>query len=414
MGALRRTVAITTMLVMAAAAMGFGAGVLAGRGLAAPSAVSVSTAPASHEEMDQAHEARVKAFPAKTRGIGNQLLQPKLIAGVKQFEVTAREMPWEVESGISRTAFAYNGQVPGPMIRVTEGDRVRIILHNELPESTSIHFHGLNTPNAMDGVPFITQPPVRPGQSFTYGFIAAPAGTHMYHSHNGADQITKGLLGAFIVEPRDRSSEPTVAQDVVLVINDGPLGFTINGKSFPATQPIVLKAGQRLRIRYMNEGQVIHPMHLHGLPQQVIAKDGHRLPQPYGVDTIDVAPGERYDLLVDATQPGVWALHCHILSHAESSRHARDGDRSDRPAVNPASCSRPLGERLGVRGRLGRGDVAAAGDGGSEHPLRDCNPRASVEGRGQRVSAVWADAACYNCKDAATMGANGKVRLLAE
>ncbi len=135
------------------------------------------------------------------------------------------------------------------MIRVTEGDRVRTIPHNELPESTSIHSHGLSTPNAMDGVPFITQPPVRPGQSFTYEFVATPAGSHMYHSHNGAHQITKGLLGALIVEPRDRSGEPAVAQDVVLVVNDGPLDFTLNGNSFPATQPIVLKVCQRLRIR---------------------------------------------------------------------------------------------------------------------------------------------------------------------
>lgn len=274
----------------------------------------------THEEMDAAHEARVKAFPAKTAGQGARPIQPKVVGGVKVFELTARAVPWEVEPGLFRQAFAYNGQVPGPTIRVTEGDRVRVILKDELPESTSIHFHGLSTPNAMDGVPFITQPPVRPGQSFTYEFVARPAGSHMYHSHNGDDQITRGLLGAFLVDPRDRSREPQVAQDVVIIVNDGPLGYTLNGKSFPATQPIVVKRGQRLRIRYMNEGQIIHPMHLHGLPQQVIAKDGHRLAQPYAADTVNVAPGERYDILVTADQPGTWALHCHILSHAESKR----------------------------------------------------------------------------------------------
>jgi FtsP/CotA-like multicopper oxidase with cupredoxin domain len=209
--------------------------------------------------------------------------------------------------------------VPGPTIRVTEGDRVRVLLKNELPESTSIHFHGLVTPNAMDGVPFITQPPVRPGQTFTYEFVARPVGTHMYHSHHGPDQITKGLLGAFIVGPRDRSKEPRVAADVVMIVNDGPLGYTLNGKSFPATQPIVVKLGQRIRIRYMNEGQIIHPMHLHGLPGRVIAKDGYPLAQPYTADTVNVAPGERYDVLIAANEPGVWALHCHILSHAESA-----------------------------------------------------------------------------------------------
>lgn len=271
-----------------------------------------------HEAMDEAHEARVKAFPAKTQGVGAQPFTPKIAGGVKIFEITASAVEWEVEPGVRRAAFAYNGQVPGPTIRVTEGDRVRVILTNRLPESTSIHFHGLVTPNAMDGVPYITQPPVKPGATFTYEFVATPAGSHMYHAHHGADQITKGLLGAFIVDPKDRRAEPRVAQDIVMVVNDGPLGYTLNGKGFPATQPIVAARGQRIRIRYMNEGSIIHPMHLHGLVQKVIAKDGRMLAQPYLADTVNVAPGERYDVLIDATLPGVWALHCHILSHAES------------------------------------------------------------------------------------------------
>lgn len=319
---MRRTFYVLLMIVAGGSlAVGFAGGRWV-VGQASPSrAVTVAqAASAPHEAMDRAHEARVKAFPAKTAGLGAQPLQPKVVGGVKVFELIARETQWEVEPGVKRTAFAYNGQVPGPTIRVTEGDRVRVIIKNELPESTAIHFHGLITPNKMDGVPYITQPPITPGQSFTYEFIARPVGTHMYHSHHGDDQITKGLLGAFIVTPRDRRLEPVVAQDVVIVVNDGPLGYTLNGKSFPATQPVVLKLGQRLRIRYMNEGQIIHPMHLHGLPGQVIAKDGRRLSQPYWADTVNVAPGERYDVLVTASEPGVWALHCHILSHAESAQ----------------------------------------------------------------------------------------------
>jgi FtsP/CotA-like multicopper oxidase with cupredoxin domain len=269
--------------------------------------------------MDAAHEARVKAFPAPTAGQGGQTLRPKLVGGVKVFELTARAVQWEVEPGVVRQGLAYNGQIPGPALRVTEGDRVRVILANALPESTSIHFHGMLTPNTMDGVPFVTQPPIRPGQRFTYEFVATPSGSHMYHSHNGDDQITRGLFGALIVDPRTPSG-PRADVDVVLVVNDGPLGYTLNGKSFPATQPILAAPGQRIRIRYMNEGQIIHPMHLHGLAQQVIAKDGHLLPQPYSVDTVNVAPGERYDVLAVASQPGIWALHCHILSHAESKR----------------------------------------------------------------------------------------------
>lgn len=311
--------AATAIAILVALALGFGSGFWVA--LQQPPLTVQPVAQAAqpdHQAMDAAHEARVKAFPAKTKGLGAQAIQPKIVGGVKVFELTAAQVEWEVEPGISRTAFAYNGQVPGPTIRVGEGDRVRVILVNRLPESTSIHFHGLVTPNAMDGVPFVTQAPVRPGQSFTYEFIARPAGTHMYHSHNGADQITKGLLGAFIVS--SRSGETKVDADVVMVVNDGPLGYTLNGKSFPATQPIVVKTGQRIRIRYMNEGQIIHPMHLHGLAQQVITKDGRELADPYLVDTLNVAPGERYDVLVTASEPGVWALHCHILSHAESPR----------------------------------------------------------------------------------------------
>ncbi|HEV8352759.1 MAG TPA: copper oxidase [bacterium] len=315
----------TVVAILIVAALIFGGGIWLGRQQSQvasepPARVTQTTPQDAHAmqvEMDAAHEARVKAFPAKTEGVGAQAITPRLDGGVKVFEITASEVQWEVEPGVRRAAFAYNGQVPGPTIRVTEGDRVRIVLRNNLPESTSIHFHGLVTPNAMDGVPFITQPPTRPGQTFTYEFVAKPAGTHMYHSHNGVDQITKGLLGAFIVVPR--AGEPKVQADVVMVINDGPLGYTLNGKSFPATQPIVVSRGQRIRIRYMNEGSIIHPMHLHGMAQLVVAKDGKLLPNPYEADTVNVAPGERYDVFVEATEPGVWALHCHILSHAESS-----------------------------------------------------------------------------------------------
>ncbi len=270
--------------------------------------------------MDKAHEASVKAFPAKTAGRGAQPLQPKMVGGVKVFEVTTTELDWEVTSGVRRKAMAFNGQVPGPTIRVTEGDRVRVILHNQMSEPTSIHFHGVMVPNAMDGVPYLTQPSVKTGQSFTYEFVARPAGSHMYHSHFGADQVSLGLLGAFIIEPKDKSKEPKVDADVVMIINDGLHGFTFNGKGFPATSPIVVKQGQRVRIRWMNEGQLIHPMHLHGMPMTVIARDGYPLAQPWKADTINVAPGERWDVVVDATELGAWALHCHILSHAESKK----------------------------------------------------------------------------------------------
>ena len=169
---------------------------------AAQPAAPVLSARQKADAMDAMHEKGVKAFPAKTAGKGNQLLAPRMEKGVKVYELTAEEIQWEVEPGRTVKAWAYNGQVPGPQIRVREGDRVRVKLTNKLSQSTAIHFHGLELPNDQDGVPFITQPPVKPGESYTYEFTVPNAGSHMYHSHhNAAIQVGNGLLGAFIVEP---------------------------------------------------------------------------------------------------------------------------------------------------------------------------------------------------------------------
>lgn len=278
-----------------------------------------ASALANADAMDAMHEKGIKAFPAKTAGKGNQILPPKMDKGVKVFEITAKKIQWETEPGRLVEAWAYNDQVPGPQIRVREGDKVRVVLHNELPESTAVHFHGLELPNAMDGVPFITQPPVKPGQSFTYEFVAPNPGSHMYHSHHdSAKQVGLGLLGAFIIEPKEKTPYDNADVDEVLILNDGVHGYTFNGKSFPATQPLVANLGQKLRIRFMNEGMMIHPMHLHGMHMTVIAKDGWPVPAPWKCDTLNVAPGERWDVIVNCNNPGTWAFHCHILPHAES------------------------------------------------------------------------------------------------
>jgi manganese oxidase len=282
---------------------------------AVPSALAAATT------MDAMHEAAMKAFPAKTEGRGNQLLQYRLEKGVKVYELTATQIEWETAPGQKVEAWTYNEQVPGPTIRVREGDRVKLILHNKLSESTAIHFHGLELPNKEDGVTFITQPPVKPGESYTYEFTLPEGnhGSHMYHSHhNSAKQVGLGLLGAFIVEPRHPMPIEKVDVDELMILNDGMHGYTLNGKSFPATVPIKAKKGQKLRIRFMNEGMMIHPMHLHGMHMTVITKDGWRVPAPWRCDTLNVAPGERWDVIVNCNNPGVWAFHCHILPHAES------------------------------------------------------------------------------------------------
>jgi uncharacterized cupredoxin-like copper-binding protein len=275
----------------------------------------------SHEEMTPEEMAadmvdELDRYPEPTEGKGNQPLEPQIVDGVKVFELTADEISWETKAGVFKDGYAYNGQIPGPQIRVQKGDRVRIVLTNEMEVPTALHLHGMIVPNDMDGVPGLTQDSIMPGDSFTYEFTVKNTGSNMYHSHfDAAAQVPMGLLGAFLVDdPRD----PEVDLDYTMVLNDGPLGFTFNGKDFPATEPLVVNQGDLVRIRYMNEGFQIHPMHLHGMPQEVIAIDGHLLDDPYMADTVVVAPGQRVDVLVRSTELGAWAFHCHILNHAET------------------------------------------------------------------------------------------------
>jgi len=295
-------------------------------GGSAPAAAAESHSPdaaTANGEMDAAMERSIKAFPATTKGVGAQDLSPKLLAdGTKQFDLTASVVKWEVEPGRFVDAWTYNGTVPGPTLRAEAGDKVQVVLRNGLPESTSIHFHGLTTPNAADGVTFITQPPIKPGETFTYSFTAqATPAVGMYHSHhNAVTQVPNGLAGTFLVGHLPVPAGVTVAQEQIMMVNDaGTLGYTLNGKSFPATAPIVAAQGDWIQVHYLNEGLMAHPMHLHGMGQLVIAKDGFPLPQPYEADTIMVGPGERYTVLVHATEVGTWAWHCHILTHAEGA-----------------------------------------------------------------------------------------------
>ncbi len=290
---------------------------------------------AMNNQMDATMAKSVSIYTAQlkngpnTKGVGNQLLAPRILGnGTKVFHLTAELANWEVSPGNTVRAWTFNGTVPGPEIKVNVGDHVRIVLDNKLPMSTAIHFHGLEVPFTMDGVPDVTQPPVKPGQSFTYDFVAKQPELGMYHSHDDAQvQVPNGMLGIFQVG--DVALPPNtgpVTQEVPMVLNDaGVIGLSINGKSFPATAPVIAHVGDWVELNYFNEGLQIHPMHLHGLPQLVIAEDGYPLASPYTVDTLAVAPGQRFTTLVHVTSdflgpnntPGIWAFHCHILTHAE-------------------------------------------------------------------------------------------------
>lgn len=275
-------------------------------------------------KIDQDHKKGVIDFLKQqkaplTKGKGMEELAPRLENGVKVWDLTVDEVDWEVAPGQVEKARGYNKQIPGPTLRATVGDRVRINVTNNLKEeSTAVHWHGLLIPNAMDGVPYVTQEPIEPGKTFTYEFTIRNQGSHMYHSHHdSADQVNRGLLGAFIIMPQNRADYPQYDKEVILIMNDSLLGFTLNGKGFPATDAIVAKKGERVLVRWMNEGMMYHPMHLHGMAMTVFQRDGYPVNPPYQCDNIDVPPGNRFDCIIEANEPGLWAFHCHVLSHAE-------------------------------------------------------------------------------------------------
>jgi FtsP/CotA-like multicopper oxidase with cupredoxin domain len=288
------------------------------------SAPSASTTPADHDATAKAVVDRFLAGEATTLPLGNQPLEPRLDGDTKVFELTIDKIRHQIDAVKDPIdALGYNGTWPGPRLTVVEGDKVRAIFTNNLDETTGVHFHGQRLPNAMDGVPHVTQEPIKPGESFNYEFVARTPGSHMYHSHhNATDQVGRGLLGAFIVEPKDAASRYDrlyeATQDIVWISNDALGGFTINGRGFPATAPIVAQLDETIVIRFMNEGVMMHPWHLHGMPMRVVARDGYPLgPAGFTCDTLGVNPGERWDVVIECDEPGAWAFHCHILPHAE-------------------------------------------------------------------------------------------------
>ena len=289
---------------------------------------------ADYQRMTEAMTASISEFPAETEGSGNQMLEPEVKAdGTKVFELTAAITPWEVEPGKFVDAWTYNGTVPGPQMHVEVGDKVEVVLNNDLPMATDLHIHGINLPNEMDGVAPITQNIVEPGESFTYAFTADEVSVAMYHPHaHGQQMMPDGMVGTMYVGQVALPAGQTVsgypipadleiAKEVPMVVNDsGVIGYALNGKSFPATEPIVANEGDWMLFHYFNHGSQIHPMHLHQFDQIVVAKDGYPIDVPYVADTLNVAPGERYSVLVKLDKKGTWVWHCHILNHVESEQ----------------------------------------------------------------------------------------------
>jgi FtsP/CotA-like multicopper oxidase with cupredoxin domain/uncharacterized membrane protein YidH (DUF202 family) len=285
-------------------------------------------------------------YTASPDALGDRPLAPRIDNGVKVFELETSVIRWNILPEVQVEAYAFNRQVPGPRIRITEGDRVRLVVKNRLPESTTVHWHGLIVPNTMDGPANITQKPIPPDGVHVYEFTARQAGTFFYHTRDHADrQQALGLYGALLIDPADPAREPRADQEYTLQLQEWleragltypamlmegalPNYFTINGKAYPATETIRMRVGQTIKLRFIgSNNNFVHPMHVHGGPFTVVARDGELLPENarYQADTVNVGPGQRYDVIWTARLPGKWLVHCHIPHHTTNNNTEQQG-----------------------------------------------------------------------------------------
>ncbi len=260
---------------------------------------------------------------------------PVAQAEKRSFEMTIDTVEMDINPTLKYTMFAFNAQVPGPLIHVKEGDEVSVKVTNRTGLPHTVHWHGIYNTWQNDGVPAVTQPEINPGESFTYTWIAKPTGSLWYHCHvNVHEHVAyRGMWGPIIVDPaKPTAMEKKVTKDFIIMMSaydsefkdkpgfgghprDVANYFGLNGRTFPSTQPIRVAKGDTVRLRLYGAGGEIHNIHTHGHSFWVTHKDGFPLPQPYEADTVSVGPGERYDIIFEANNPGRWAVHDHVDTH---------------------------------------------------------------------------------------------------
>jgi manganese oxidase len=262
--------------------------------------------------------------------------------GVKVFQLTAEPVKRKIAPWKTIDCWGFNGSCPGPMIEVDQGDRVRIILENHLPESTSIHWHGLEIPYAMDGMPYLSQKPIAPGSRFAYEFTVHQNGTFFYHSHSPMQQMM-GMVGLFVLHPQ-QAHAPAVDHDFGVVLQEWAVlpnntipntanmewnWLTLNGVASPMTTPLIVRLGGRVRIRFVNIGMDHHPIHLHGHTFVVTGTEAGRQPETmWGpMNTVLVGVAQARDIEFVANNPGEWMLHCHMPHHNMNAMSDLLGDR---------------------------------------------------------------------------------------
>ncbi len=304
----------------------------------------------------------------------------KIVDGVKVYHLIAEEVNHEFAPGLRALCWGFNGQVHGPTIEAVEGDRIRIYVTNRLPAATSIHWHGILLPNGMDGVGGLTQRPIPPGETFKYEFTLRQSGTHMYHSHH--DEMTQmglGMTGLFIIHPR-KPVGPRIDRDFALLLHEWRIDpgtyrpnpnemtdfnvLTINARVFPGTDPLVVRTGQRVRIRIGNLSAMDHhPIHLHGHQFWITETDGGPIPEsarwPEVTTLVPVGSTRTIEFVADA--PGDWALHCHMTHHTMNQMGHQFPNMI---GVKPGDLDqkvRPLLPNYMTMGETGMGEMGAMG-----------------------------------------------------
>jgi len=254
----------------------------------------------------------------------------RMDGGVKEFHLVAEPVKQEIVPGRVIDLWGYNGSAPGPTIQVNQGDRIRIIVENHLPEATSMHWHGFEVPVEMDGSPGSSQDPIFPGGRFVYDFTLHQEGTYFYHSHMAMQEMM-GMIGAFIMHPKEPYM-PRVDRDFAIILQEYAVlpnitvpnsmnmefnWLTLNGRAAPATTPLIVRHGERVRIRLINLGMDHHPIHLHGHQFVVTGTEGGRQPEStWGPgNTLLVGVAQSRDIEFVANNPGDWMLHCHLPHH---------------------------------------------------------------------------------------------------
>ncbi len=328
----------------------------------------------------------------------------KIVDGVKVFHMVAEEVDHEFAPGLRAKCWGYNGRVHGPVIEAVDGDHVRIYFTNHLPASTSIHWHGILVPSGMDGVGGVSQKAIEPGETYKYEFTLHQSGTAMYHSHH--DEMTQmglGMTGMFIVHPRagkrnngTEYDRPKVDRDFVILLHEWRIDpgtsrpnpnemtefniLTMNAKAFPGTAPLVVKKGERVRIRIGNLGAMDHhPIHLHGVQFLITETDGGQIPQiaQWPETTVLVAVGTTRTIEFIASVPGDWVMHCHMTHHVMNQMGHQFPNMI---GVNPGNLDKRIGKLLPAYMTMGQTGMADMGDMGMPVPP---NSIPMVGGKGQ-------------------------------